>query len=86
MPSITTAEHPYFPDEDEARANAALIAVAPDLLEAAEALMNALRRLRDVCPACWDELLREARHDGASTNLFNAWDKTKAAISKAKEG
>ena len=59
----------YFPSDDEAAANARLIAAAPELLEALEALRDNV----GTC-ICYDESARE----------FNAWEMAKAAIAKAK--
>jgi hypothetical protein len=63
-------------DEGQNRANARLIAAAPDLLEAATEMLTELRRLRDSSPAEWDELV--------DVGLCNAWDGIKAAIAKAE--
>jgi len=68
-------------DDDEAEANAKLIAAAPDMAEALSCLLIAIERDRDVgCIAhtdCWDEAQREW------------WDKiesARAALVKARAG
>jgi len=58
----------YFPSDDEATANAALIAAAPELLEAAEGIVSR-----------WDSPLWK---DQPHTGIFI--DRLRAAIAKAK--
>lgn len=61
---------------EEVKANSKLIAAAPELLDSAEAMLNALRNIRDTKPEQWDAIV--------TPRLCGAWDSVKAAIAKAK--
>ena len=67
--------------EEEQRANARLMAAAPEMKDALEEALWLLRLIRDSEPEAWDRVLKvqTVNHNTAAM----VWDKIKAAIAKA---